>query len=104
MHELYSHFAEGIELLNDSFIFLLIGAVLPWDKWTFEPLHFGSLLLLGVLVMLFRRLPGVILLYKFIPGIESFSEAVLVGHFGPIGVGAFFVSFTSSKRRAKDPV
>lgn len=39
-------------------------------------------MLLGITVMLFRRIPGVLLLYKFVPNIENLSQALLVGHFG----------------------
>lgn len=48
------------------------------------------LLLLAVLVHLFRRLPVVTALYKFIPAIRTWREAVFTGWFGPMGVGSVF--------------
>lgn len=32
------------------------------------------------------------MVYKFVPEISSWKEALLSGHFGPMGVGAVFVS------------
>jgi hypothetical protein len=45
---------------------------------------------LAILVLLFRRLPIVLALYKFIPAIRTWREAIFTGWFGPIGVGAIF--------------
>ena len=45
---------------------------------------------LGILVLLFRRLPIVFLLHKKIPQIEELRQALFVGFFGPIGVSAIF--------------
>jgi hypothetical protein len=45
---------------------------------------------LAILVLLFRRLPIVLALYKFIPTIRTWREAIFTGWFGPIGVGAIF--------------
>jgi NhaP-type Na+/H+ or K+/H+ antiporter len=33
-----------------------------------------------------------ILIYRWIPDIKTLREAVFSGHFGPIGVGAVFIS------------
>lgn len=46
--------------------------------------------MLAILVLLFRRLPIVLALYKLIPAIKTWREAVFTGWFGPIGVGAIF--------------
>lgn len=45
---------------------------------------------MAILVLLFRRLPIVLSLYKLIPAIKTWREAVFTGWFGPIGVGAIF--------------
>jgi len=41
------------------------------------------LVALAILVILFRRLPVILVLYKWIPDIRTFREAVFSGHFGP---------------------
>lgn len=41
-------------------------------------------------VLLFRRLPVIIGLYKYIPAISNWRQAAFMGWFGPMGVGALF--------------
>lgn len=31
-HDLYTHFSEGVEMLNDTYIFLLIGVVSVFNR------------------------------------------------------------------------
>ncbi|RSH92828.1 hypothetical protein EHS25_008274 [Saitozyma podzolica] len=84
-------FQDVIDQLLSSAIFLYIGAVMPWN-------HFGDwygitpwrLVVLGILVMLVRRLPWVMVLSRWIPTLPTWREAVFAGFFGPIGVGAVF--------------
>jgi hypothetical protein len=88
--------------LTPQAIFLYIGAVMPWN-------HFGDwygitpwrLIILGILVMLVRRLPWVMALVRWatpmvlsqpdmtqsrwIPTLPTWREAVFAGFFGPIG-------------------
>lgn len=45
---------------------------------------------MAILVLTLRRLPIVLALYKWIPAIHNWREAVFTGWFGPIGVGAIF--------------
>jgi NhaP-type Na+/H+ or K+/H+ antiporter len=45
-----------------------------------------------ICVLLFRRLPIVLALYKWIPGIRTFREALFCGHFGPMGLGGVFLA------------
>lgn len=52
----------------------------------------GRLVAFLVLVLAFRRLPIVLLLYRWIPDIRTFREALFCGHFGPMGLGAVFLS------------
>ena len=48
------------------------------------------LIFLGILILLFRRLPIVYAMHKMIPEIEEQQQALYVGFFGPIGVSAVF--------------
>ncbi|EKD05460.1 hypothetical protein A1Q2_00221 [Trichosporon asahii var. asahii CBS 8904] len=85
-------FQEVIDMLLNSAVFLYIGAVIPWNEfgnyWDITP---WRLVLLGITVMLARRLPWVLLAKKFIPPISSsWKDALFTGYFGPIGVGAVF--------------
>ncbi len=48
--------------------------------------------MLSICVLLTKRIPIVLALWKFIPDIKTFREAVFCGHFGPMGVGAIFIA------------
>lgn len=91
-------FQDVIDQLLSTVIFLYIGAIMPWDEFgNFYTIDVWRLVVLGLLVMLVRRLPWVIVLAKFkwIPALPTFREAAFAGFFGPIGVGAvFYVAVT----------
>ena len=53
------------------------------------------LIFLGILILLFRRLPTIFLLHRKIHQIEEFQQAAFVGFFGPIGVSAVFYLYVS---------
>ena len=53
------------------------------------------LIFLAILVLLFRRLPVVLLMHKRIHQIEDLRQACFVGFFGPVGVSAIFYLYTS---------
>lgn len=89
-----SVFSSVIDLLFNIAAFVYIGAWMPFDSFSNEGLSLSvwRLIVIAILVLLLRRLPIVIALYKWIPDIKTFREAVFSGHFGPIGVGAVFIS------------
>lgn len=86
---------EILDLLLNSTMFVYFGAIIPWAH--FNPTEFtptlspGKLVGLLVLILLFRRLPIVLALKRFIPDIKTYREALFCGHFGPMGVGALFL-------------
>lgn len=49
-------------------------------------------MVLTILVLLLRRIPIILATYKWIPDIKTFREAMFTGWFGPMGVGAIFIS------------
>lgn len=53
------------------------------------------LIVLGILILLFRRLPIVFALHWKIWQIEEKQQALFVGFFGPIGVSAVFYLYVS---------
>ncbi|MCP1675426.1 NhaP-type Na+/H+ or K+/H+ antiporter [Natronocella acetinitrilica] len=77
------------EAVNSFFTlpaFTLFGLVIPWDEW----LRLGwTGLLVVVAVLLFRRLPVLLLLYRLSPSL-GWRDAWLIGWFGPLGIGALF--------------
>ena len=82
-------------LLNLS-VFLWFGAVCPWATFRDNdviPLY--RLVFLGILILLFRRVPIVFALHWKIWQIEEKQQALFVGFFGPIGVSAVFYLYIS---------
>jgi len=49
-------------------------------------------IVLAILILILRRMPAILALYKWIPDIKTLREAAFVGWFGPMGVGAVFIS------------
>lgn len=80
-----------IDMLLNLAIFVWFGAVCPWALFAHNdivPIY--RLVVLGILILLFRRLPIVFAMHRYIHQIEQVSQALFVGFFGPIGVGAVF--------------
>lgn len=74
--------------------FMYIGTVMPWDEFH-QPdttgLTWGRLIGLGFLILLFRRIPAILGMYKLMPNVcKNYKEAFFMGYFGPIGAGAVF--------------
>ena len=59
-----------------------------------------KLVVLGILVLLFLRIPIMMALNPLIPDIKTWREALFAGHFGPIGVGALFVAILARAVRS----
>jgi NhaP-type Na+/H+ or K+/H+ antiporter len=83
-----------VDMLLNVTIFLWYGAYIPWyDFGHSAAVPVYRLVPLGILVLLFRRLPWIFGLHKFIHQIEETRQAIFVGFFGPIGVSAVFYLF-----------
>ena len=84
-----SVFSSVIDLLFNIGTFIYVGAWMPFDSFHKAKLTLtvGRLITIAILVLLLKRLPIIIALYKWIPDIKTLREAVFSGHFGPIGIG-----------------
>ena len=82
-------FSSVIDLLFNVASFVYVGAWMPFDSFGNETLTLsvGRLILIAFLVLTLKRLPIMIALYKFIPDVKTFREALFSGHFGPVGIG-----------------
>ncbi|KZV73094.1 hypothetical protein PENSPDRAFT_318780 [Peniophora sp. CONT] len=87
-------FSSVIDLVLNCACFIYIGAWLPFDQFNEPELGVTPwrLVVLFIAVLFLRRIPSLLLLYRWIPEIRSWREALFTGHFGPMGVGAIFVS------------
>ncbi|KAK7995117.1 hypothetical protein PG990_013890 [Apiospora arundinis] len=84
----------SIDVLLNFLGFMYVGVIMPWETFH-DPNGTGitlpRLIGLGFLVLFFRRIPALMIMYKAMPScIKSWKEAVFMGYFGPIGVGAVF--------------
>jgi Na(+)/H(+) antiporter len=90
-----SHVSNVIDLLINLAFFVYFGSIIPWELFN-QPTTLGTtpwrLVVLGLLVLFFRRIPIMLMLKPFIPDIKTWREALFAGHFGPIGVGGLFVA------------
>ncbi|KAF8814876.1 hypothetical protein BYT27DRAFT_6962753 [Phlegmacium glaucopus] len=87
-------FASVIDLILNCACFIYIGAWIPFDAFTLPDLGINpwrlAVLVCGIMIL--RRIPAMLVLYKWIPEIASWRQAFFSGHFGPMGVGAVFIS------------
>ncbi|KAI0372268.1 hypothetical protein BV20DRAFT_964406 [Pilatotrama ljubarskyi] len=95
-----SVFSSVIDLLFNIAAFVFVGAWMPFSDFSNPHLTLSvwRLIVVGILVMILRRLPVVIALYKWIPDIKTFREAIFSGHFGPMGIGAIFISTLAAEQ------
>lgn len=84
-----SVFSSVIDLLLNTAAFVFVGSWMPFDSFSDKALSLsvGRLICIAILVLSLRRLPIIVALFKWIPDIKSFREALFSGHFGPMGIG-----------------
>ncbi|KAI9709536.1 MAG: hypothetical protein M1820_003296 [Bogoriella megaspora] len=89
-----SHVSNVIDLLLNLAFFVYFGTIIPWEQYNASVLGLSAwrLVVIGIFVILFRRIPVMLALKPLIPDIKTWREALFAGHFGPIGVGAIFVA------------
>ena len=91
-------FQPTIDMLLNVSVFMWYGAVCPWHKFVSnDVIPIYRLIPLGIMVLLFRRLPMVLTYHHFhlIHQIDEIRHALFVGFFGPIGVSAMFYLYIS---------
>lgn len=86
-----TEFQAVIDALFTFTFFILFGAVTPWS--VFSSLGYAKLAGLSACIIMFRRVPFTMLLSPWIPQLKTDREALFVGWFGPMGVGALFYAW-----------
>lgn len=91
-----AHLPNIIDLLLNSSMFVYFGASIPWSKFSpgseLPTVTISRLFGLLALILLFRRIPVVLALKRLVPDIKTYREALFCGHFGPMGLGALFLT------------
>lgn len=85
-----SHLGDVLDMLFNISFFIFFGATIPWAM--FRQVELWRLFAAAAAILLFRRLPAVMLLKRWIPLLRNRKEAFFAGWFGPMGVGAIFFS------------
>ncbi|KAI9487943.1 Sodium/hydrogen exchanger family-domain-containing protein [Zychaea mexicana] len=94
-----AHFQDVIDMMLNLGVFAYIGAIIPWHEFGNADIGLTPwrLVVIAILILLFRRLPIVIALKPVMPAIKTYREAVFSGWFGPMGVGAVFLSMIAKE-------
>ncbi|KAG8213688.1 Sodium/hydrogen exchanger family-domain-containing protein [Butyriboletus roseoflavus] len=87
-------FSSVIDYVLNCGCFIYIGAWLPFESYNTPELGITPwrLVVLMIAILVLRRIPPLLLLYRWVPEVKSWKEALFCGHFGPMGVSAVFVS------------
>ncbi|RKP06734.1 hypothetical protein THASP1DRAFT_3386, partial [Thamnocephalis sphaerospora] len=93
-----------LDMLFNLAFFVYFGTIIPWSSFNDAGgyLTLWKLATITMLILIFGRLPAVIALYRAIPAVRTWREAVFVGWFGPMGVGAIFYAMLAVEELAKD--
>ena len=77
-------FSSVIDLLLNCGCFIYIGAWLPFPAFNTPDLGIAPwrLVVLFIAILVLRRIPSLLLLFKWIPEINGWREALFSGHFG----------------------
>lgn len=77
-------FSSVIDYVLNCGCFIYIGAWLPFDSYNSPELGITPwrLVVLMLAILVLRRIPPLLLLYRWIPEISSWKEALFCGHFG----------------------
>jgi hypothetical protein len=85
-----------IDMLLNLAVFMWYGAVCPWPMFLHNNVvSLPRLIGIGILILLFRRIPIIFAMHKRIPQIEEVRQAIFVGWFGPVGCSAIFYLYIS---------
>ena len=87
---------ETMERLTTVPVFFLLGLMLPWQDW--NELGWTAVWIV-ILILLFRRLPALLLLMPVMPQFrKKIYSVVIMGWFGPIGVAALYYAVLSKDK------
>ena len=79
-------FSSVLDLVLNCACFIYIGAWLPFDQFHISNLGVTPwrLVCLMIVILALRRIPSLLILYKLMPEVSNWREALFCGHFGPV--------------------
>lgn len=77
-------FSRVIDFVLNCACFIYIGAWFPFNLYNASEigLDVWRLIALLIFILVMRRIPSLMLLYKYIPDVHGVKEALFCGHFG----------------------
>ena len=81
-------FSSILDLVLNCACFIYIGAWLPFDRFNISEVGISPwrLVLLMLVILALRRIPSLLILYKLMPEVSNWREALFCGHFGPVSL------------------
>ena len=79
-------FSTILDLVLNCACFIYIGAWLPFNRFHISELDITPwrLIMLVLALLALRRIPSLLILYKLMPEVSNWREALFCGHFGPV--------------------
>ncbi|RKP10506.1 Sodium/hydrogen exchanger family-domain-containing protein [Thamnocephalis sphaerospora] len=98
-----AHLQEVVDMFFNLSYFVYFGTIIPWSTFgsVAENMPVWKLVVLAVLILVLRRVPAVLVLQWMIPVVKTWREAIFVGWFGPMGVGAVFYAMVAKEQLHK---
>jgi NhaP-type Na+/H+ or K+/H+ antiporter len=93
--EQHRHYTSLLKQLLQVPVFALLGVALPWAKWVDLGWRAPAVV---VVILLLRRIPVLLLLKPLIRDLRRWDEALFVGWFGPVGVGALYFATVAHRK------
>ena len=94
-------FNEALTRFFDLPVMLLFGVMLPWHDW----FHLsGRGVAFAMVLLALRRVPGWLLLHRWMPWTRDRRDALFAGWFGPTGAGAVFYALELQERTGRSDV
>ncbi|MDT0676974.1 cation:proton antiporter [Autumnicola musiva] len=87
---------ESMERIFTIPVFFFLGIALPWQEW----MKLGwTAVFICIGILLFRRIPALLLLMPIIPKFrKKLNDILVMGWFGPIGVAALYYALHSKEK------
>ena len=89
-----------LQVTSNCAVFVFIGAWIDFPSMNMPELHVtpGRLAAFFFSILFVRRIPPMLLLYRVVPDIRTWKEALFVGWFGPMGIVRYsIISYLDSK-------
>lgn len=90
---------ETMERIFTIPVFFIFGLMLPWQEWF--SLGWNALWIV-LLILLFRRIPALLVLKPVMPQFKDMYDGLILGWFGPIGVAALYYAILAHEKTFLD--